>query len=61
MIILGIHTAGPACELALVSDKGPIAELREEMLKGQDARLPDLVTTLLGQTDLKQGDRKTHV
>ena len=53
MIVLGIHTAGPACELAIVSETGPMAQLRKEMLKGQDARLPSLVTALLDQCDLK--------
>lgn len=52
MIVLGIHTAGPACELALVSDGNLVAEVREEMMRGQDARLPDLVTELLHKADL---------
>lgn len=47
MIVLGIHTAGPACELALLRDGDLIAEANEAMVRGQDARLPGLTKSLL--------------
>ncbi|MEL6860730.1 MAG: tRNA (adenosine(37)-N6)-threonylcarbamoyltransferase complex dimerization subunit type 1 TsaB [Pseudomonadota bacterium] len=47
MIILGIHTAGPACELALLRDGALVGERREEMMRGQDARLPEMTRDLL--------------
>lgn len=47
MIVLGIHTAGPACELALLRDGDGIAEVNEAMVRGQDARLPGLTKSLL--------------
>lgn len=56
MIVLGIHTAGPACELALVSDQRRIGEVREDMIRGQDARLPDLVTGVLEDANLSLKD-----
>ncbi len=47
MIILGIHTAGPACELALLRDGVILDERRETMMRGQDARLPEMTRDLL--------------
>lgn len=47
MIVLGIHTAGPACDLAVLRDGKVAAEIREPMVRGQDARLPDLTKALL--------------
>lgn len=47
MIVLGIHTAGPACDLAVLRDGKVVAEIREPMVRGQDARLPDLTKALL--------------
>ena len=49
MIILGIHTAGPACDLAIWRDGEVLADLREAMVRGQDARLPELTKSLLDQ------------
>ena len=47
MIVLGIHTAGPACDLAIWRDGEVLAEMREPMVRGQDARLPELTKSLL--------------
>ena len=47
MIVLGFHTAGPACELALIRDGEPLAVRTEAMQRGQDARLPGLTQALL--------------
>ena len=47
MIVLGIHTAGPACDLAIWRDGEVIADVHEPMVRGQDARLPDLTKSLL--------------
>ena len=49
MIILGIHTAGPACDLAIWRDGEVLAEAREPMVRGQDARLPELTKSLLDE------------
>lgn len=59
MIILAIHTAGPACDLAILQDGAVRAERQEAMLRGQDARLPQLVQdTLSGaNVSLDQVDR----
>lgn len=47
MIVLGIHTAGPACDLAIWRDGEIIADIRAPMVRGQDARLPELTKSLL--------------
>ena len=47
MYLLAINTAQSACDLALLTGEGGIHLSREEMAKGQDARLPALVTALL--------------
>ncbi len=59
MLILAIHTAGPACELALMRDGETLSELREEMQRGQDARLPLLAQNILesAEAQLSQLDR----
>lgn len=43
MLTLGLHTAGPACEIALVRAGGLLAARHEAMARGQDARLAGLV------------------
>ncbi|MDJ0919841.1 MAG: tRNA (adenosine(37)-N6)-threonylcarbamoyltransferase complex dimerization subunit type 1 TsaB [Henriciella sp.] len=43
MLCLGLHTSGPACEVAIVEHGVVKAELAEAMTRGQDARLPGLV------------------
>ena len=52
MIVLGFHTAGPACDLALVGDGDVLCEIREPMTRGQDARLPGLMLALLSEAGL---------
>ena len=56
MIVLGIHTAGPACDLALLRDGEIIAQVREPMVRGQDARLPSLTKSLLASADCSFAD-----
>ncbi|MEP1144990.1 MAG: tRNA (adenosine(37)-N6)-threonylcarbamoyltransferase complex dimerization subunit type 1 TsaB [Henriciella sp.] len=52
MIVLGIHTAGPGCDLALLQNGERVASLQESMSRGQDARLPGLLSELLAQASL---------
>lgn len=52
MIVLGFHTAGPACELAIVRDSEILHEESAAMLRGQDARLPGLTQELLANAGL---------
>lgn len=56
MIVLGIHTAGPACDLALLRDGEVLAQVREPMMRGQDARLPDLTKSILASADCTFAD-----
>ena len=55
MITLAFHTAGAACELALVRDDNRLCERREAMQRGQDARLPGLTEALLAEAGLLDG------
>ncbi|RIJ30068.1 tRNA (adenosine(37)-N6)-threonylcarbamoyltransferase complex dimerization subunit type 1 TsaB [Henriciella mobilis] len=43
MLVLSIDTSGPACDVAIVEDEAVLAEAKDEMVRGQDARLPGLV------------------
>ncbi len=52
MNVLAIHTAGPACDLAVLSENGVLAQHCEAMLRGQDARLPRLMQDVLRSADL---------
>ena len=56
MLTLGLHTAGPACDLALVRGGETLTEFREEMIRGQDGRLPGLLSQLLAQTGVSLSD-----
>jgi tRNA threonylcarbamoyladenosine biosynthesis protein TsaB len=47
MLVLGINTAGDACEAALVRDCAVLAERSEPMMQGHDARLAPLVDELM--------------
>lgn len=47
MLILGINTSGPACDVALGREGDCIASAFQTMTKGQDARLPGLVADCL--------------
>ncbi len=53
MIVLAIHTAGPACDLAVLRDHAILSERQEAMIRGQDARLPQLVQDVLSDASLK--------
>ncbi|MEL6414681.1 MAG: tRNA (adenosine(37)-N6)-threonylcarbamoyltransferase complex dimerization subunit type 1 TsaB [Pseudomonadota bacterium] len=56
MIVLAIHTASPACDLAIWRDGDVIASICEPMVRGQDARLPDLTKSLLKSAGCKMSD-----
>ena len=47
MLTLGINTSGPACDVAVVEAGSCLSERREEMVRGQDARLPAIVAECL--------------
>ena len=47
MLTLAINTSGPACDVALVGSGACLAEQCEEMVRGQDARLPAIVEDCL--------------
>ena len=47
MLTLGINTSGPACDVAVLKDGACLSERREEMVRGQDARLPAIVEACL--------------
>ena len=47
MLILAINTSEAACDVALVRDSNVLAERREDLLRGQDGRLPGLVDEIL--------------
>ena len=47
MLVLAIHTAGPACDLAICDENEVLSEIQKPMLRGQDASLPGLVETIL--------------
>ncbi|GGB69829.1 MULTISPECIES: tRNA (adenosine(37)-N6)-threonylcarbamoyltransferase complex dimerization subunit type 1 TsaB [Henriciella] len=49
MLILGINTSGPACDVALVEDGACLTEAQETMSRGQDARLPAIVAGCVDQ------------
>lgn len=52
MIVLGIHTAGPACDLALIRDHQALAQTKVLMNRGQDAQLPGLLQDLLKEAEM---------
>jgi tRNA threonylcarbamoyladenosine biosynthesis protein TsaB len=56
MLTLGINTAGPACDIALVRDGACASERHESMVRGQDVRLPGLVADCLAEADAAFGD-----
>lgn len=56
MNILAIHTAGPACDLAVLQGGAVLAQCQESMLRGQDARLPRLVQDVLSGANLDLQD-----
>lgn len=56
MIVLAIHTAGPACEVAVWRDGDVIAHVREAMMRGQDVRLPALVAAVCDEADMSMRD-----
>ncbi len=47
-----MHTAGPACEAALVLNGACIASVSESMANGQDARLAGVVEGLMAETGI---------
>ena len=59
MLVLSIDTSGPACDVALLQDETLLAEAKDEMVRGQDARLPGLVdeTVRTARVTLSDVDR----
>lgn len=55
MLTLGLNTAGPACDVALLEDGRLLAQRLEAMTRGQDARLPGLVSDLLDEAGTSLG------
>jgi len=53
MKVLAFHTAGAACELAVIDGTDLLAENREAMMRGQDARLPGLTRGILVSAGLR--------
>ncbi|WP_018148519.1 tRNA (adenosine(37)-N6)-threonylcarbamoyltransferase complex dimerization subunit type 1 TsaB [Henriciella marina] len=47
MLTLGINTSGPACDVAVLEDGICLATRLEEMVRGQDARLPGIIAATL--------------
>lgn len=47
MLTLGINTSSPACDVAVLDGEQLLASRIETMTRGQDARLPGLVSTCL--------------
>lgn len=43
MLVLSIDTSGPACDVAVLENGTLLAEAKETMVRGQDARLPGLI------------------
>lgn len=56
MLILAINTAEAACDVALVRGGDVLAEQREDLLRGQDGRLPELVDEVLASHGATLGD-----
>ncbi|MEM8615767.1 MAG: tRNA (adenosine(37)-N6)-threonylcarbamoyltransferase complex dimerization subunit type 1 TsaB [Pseudomonadota bacterium] len=53
MRVLAIHTAGPACDIALMDGKHVLCERFEQMSRGQDARLPGLVQQVCDDAQIR--------
>lgn len=49
MLVLAIDTSGPACDVAVLDNGSLLAQAKEAMARGQDARLPGLVRETIGQ------------
>lgn len=49
MLILAINTSGPACDVAVLKDGDCVVTRHEDMVRGQDARLPAIVSDCLAE------------
>lgn len=56
MLTLGLHTAGPACDVAIVRDGVLLSRQHVEMTRGQDAQLPGLVAKACRDAGIALGD-----
>lgn len=56
MLTLGINTSGPACDVAVLEDGICLAARHEEMVRGQDARLPGIISASLDDAGKSAGD-----
>ncbi|MEO1660689.1 MAG: tRNA (adenosine(37)-N6)-threonylcarbamoyltransferase complex dimerization subunit type 1 TsaB [Pseudomonadota bacterium] len=52
MIVLALHTAGPACDIAVVDQDRTLSQRCVQMARGQDAELPGLVQQTLAAAGL---------
>lgn len=55
MLVLGLNTVGEACEAALAEGDRVLAERREPMTQGHDARLAPVVESLMREAGLGFG------
>ena len=49
MLTLGINTSGPACDVAVLKNGDILSSRLEDMVRGQDARLPGIVSSCLAE------------
>ena len=52
MIVLALHTAGPACDIAVIDQDRTLSQQCVPMARGQDAELPSLVQDTLDTANL---------
>ncbi len=52
MIVLALHTAGPACDIAVIDQDRTLSQQCVPMARGQDAELPGLVQDTLDKVNL---------
>ncbi|GAB5458032.1 MAG: tRNA (adenosine(37)-N6)-threonylcarbamoyltransferase complex dimerization subunit type 1 TsaB [Henriciella sp.] len=51
MLVLGINTSGPACDVAIVRGDKVLVHRVEDMKRGQDARLSELIAEAFEEAD----------
>ena len=52
MIVIALHTAGPACDIAVIDQDRTLSQQCVPMARGQDAELPGLVQDTLDKVNL---------
>lgn len=56
MLTLGIHCAGNACEVAILSGEDCLSHITEPMKRGHDQRLPVLMRSALNEANIEVRD-----